>query len=276
MDELLIEDKKYVSSKRAAKITGYAKDYIGQLCREGRVPARLVGRSWYVLEAAIQDHRFGAAAEREAKNVVRATIPTFSSSPLLQTWQPPHYEAAPSAEFLPSLNRLERTESTPIPVQKKEIPPETAAPDLDESWKTWFDHVAEAPVTPEAHSFPMMSTMIIPENDEAPEEEPEAETEEDDPVVSVPLHILSQAPQQRQQEPFSREGVPPREPKHQEFVVRQTRARGNSATRLLQAALILIAASALAIASIGGGYFDTYLISTSQEIEISGITVYNK
>ncbi|MHB0865982.1 MAG: hypothetical protein ACYC1Y_03765 [Minisyncoccota bacterium] len=277
MDELLIEDKKYVSSKRAAKITGYAKDYIGQLCREGRVPARLVGRSWYVLEAAIQDHRFGAAAEREAKNVVRATIPTFSSSPLLQTWQPPHYEAAPSAEFLPSLNRLEGTESTPIPVQKKEIPPETAAPDLDESWKTWFDHVAEAPETPEAHSFPMMSTMIMPENDEAPEEEPEAETEEDDPVVSVPLHILSQAPQQRQQESFSRENTPPRDTsKHQEAVARQTRARGNKATRLLQVTLVLVGVSALAIASIGSGYFDTYLISTNQAAAISGITVYNK
>ena len=59
MDELVIGDKKYVSSKQAAKVTGYAKDYIGQLCREGRVPARLVGRSWYVLESAIHDHRFG-------------------------------------------------------------------------------------------------------------------------------------------------------------------------------------------------------------------------
>ncbi|MHB1163603.1 MAG: hypothetical protein ACYCZZ_03760, partial [Minisyncoccota bacterium] len=72
MDELLIEGKKYISSKQAAKITGYAKDYIGQLCREGRVSARLVGRSWYVLEAAIQDHRFGAVEERGAKEAVQA------------------------------------------------------------------------------------------------------------------------------------------------------------------------------------------------------------
>jgi len=67
MDELLIEDKKYVSSKRAAQMTGYAKDYVGQLCREGRVAARLVGRSWYVLESAIKDHRFGEVSVEDTK-----------------------------------------------------------------------------------------------------------------------------------------------------------------------------------------------------------------
>jgi hypothetical protein len=51
MDELTLDDKAYLSSKRAAQVTGYAKDYVGQLCREGRVEARLVGRNWYVLES---------------------------------------------------------------------------------------------------------------------------------------------------------------------------------------------------------------------------------
>lgn len=58
MDEITIDDKTYISSKRAAAITGYAKDYVGQLCREGRVEARLIGRSWYVLEESIRKHRF--------------------------------------------------------------------------------------------------------------------------------------------------------------------------------------------------------------------------
>jgi|CXWL01.1.fsa_nt_gi hypothetical protein len=59
MDELTLDNKIYISSKKAAAITGYAKDYVGQLCREGRVAARLVGRSWYVLEESIKSHRFG-------------------------------------------------------------------------------------------------------------------------------------------------------------------------------------------------------------------------
>ncbi len=58
MDEITIDDKTYISSKRAAAITGYAKDYVGQLCREGRVEARLIGRSWYVFEDSIRKHRF--------------------------------------------------------------------------------------------------------------------------------------------------------------------------------------------------------------------------
>ena len=62
MDELEFDGKTYVSSKRAAQITGYAKDYVGQLCREGRVQARLVGRNWYVLESSIHEHRFGPTA----------------------------------------------------------------------------------------------------------------------------------------------------------------------------------------------------------------------
>ncbi len=48
MDELIIGGKQYISSRRAAEITGYAKDYIGQLCRGKRIEGKLVGRNWYV------------------------------------------------------------------------------------------------------------------------------------------------------------------------------------------------------------------------------------
>lgn len=56
-DELKLEGKKYISSKRAARISGYTKDYIGQLCRAGALPARMVGRSWYIEEQALKAHR---------------------------------------------------------------------------------------------------------------------------------------------------------------------------------------------------------------------------
>ena len=95
MEEIFIEEKKYISSKRAAKITGYAKDYIGQLCREGRVPARLVGRNWYVLETAIQDHRFGDSEVIELKENAKIA----SSVPVLPpTWETPRYESSPESE----------------------------------------------------------------------------------------------------------------------------------------------------------------------------------
>ncbi len=56
MDELILGGKKYISSKRASEITGYAKDYIGQLARGGKIPATRVGRAWYVDEAALILH----------------------------------------------------------------------------------------------------------------------------------------------------------------------------------------------------------------------------
>ncbi len=56
MESLTLEGKEYISSKRAAKISGYTKDYIGQLCRANVLPAKMVGRSWYIEEGALKEH----------------------------------------------------------------------------------------------------------------------------------------------------------------------------------------------------------------------------
>jgi hypothetical protein len=53
MDELVVGGKRYISSKRASEITAYAKDYIGQLARGGKVPGTRFGRAWFVDEAAL-------------------------------------------------------------------------------------------------------------------------------------------------------------------------------------------------------------------------------
>jgi hypothetical protein len=54
---LYLKGKKYISARRAADLTGYASDYIGQLCRGKKISSSLVGRSWYVLESEILDHK---------------------------------------------------------------------------------------------------------------------------------------------------------------------------------------------------------------------------
>ena len=55
-DALVFSGKKYISSKRASEVSGYTKDYIGQLCRGKKIDSRLVGRNWYVSEAALAEH----------------------------------------------------------------------------------------------------------------------------------------------------------------------------------------------------------------------------
>ncbi|MBI4068340.1 helix-turn-helix domain-containing protein [Candidatus Kaiserbacteria bacterium] len=60
-DELILEGKTYVSSKRAAQLTEYAQDYIGQLCRGGIADARRVNGLWYVTLASLEKHKTTSA-----------------------------------------------------------------------------------------------------------------------------------------------------------------------------------------------------------------------
>src|SRR3989338_4301218 len=47
-DEITLDDKSYVSSKRASELSGYSQDYIGQLARGGYIDAQRVGGLWYI------------------------------------------------------------------------------------------------------------------------------------------------------------------------------------------------------------------------------------
>jgi len=121
MDEITIGDKTYISSKQAAKITGYAKDYVGQLCREGRVEARLVGRNWYVLDSAIREHRFGKEEPEPVVKEVETAVDRVA------TWQKPQYEAE-TPVYVPDL-ALKPLETVGSP----------AIADMQSAWREWFE-----------------------------------------------------------------------------------------------------------------------------------------
>lgn len=61
-DEIFLEGKTYLSSKRAARETGYVQDYIGQLARKGLVDAQRVGGLWYVFPASLEAYKRNAEA----------------------------------------------------------------------------------------------------------------------------------------------------------------------------------------------------------------------
>ncbi|MBI5003522.1 hypothetical protein HZC00_00295 [Candidatus Kaiserbacteria bacterium] len=46
--DIILDEGKYISSKRASEMTGYAQDYIGQLSRGSLIDARRIGGLWYV------------------------------------------------------------------------------------------------------------------------------------------------------------------------------------------------------------------------------------
>jgi hypothetical protein len=56
-DRIELEGKMYISSAEAAREMKYTKDYIGQLARAGKIDAKLIGRSWYVAEESLKEHK---------------------------------------------------------------------------------------------------------------------------------------------------------------------------------------------------------------------------
>ena len=56
-ESLTIEGKEYISVRRAAEIAAYSKDYVGQLCRSGKLACRMVGRFWYVDEDSLRKYQ---------------------------------------------------------------------------------------------------------------------------------------------------------------------------------------------------------------------------
>ncbi|PIR82430.1 hypothetical protein COU20_02225 [Candidatus Kaiserbacteria bacterium CG10_big_fil_rev_8_21_14_0_10_59_10] len=58
-DTVVFEGAEYISSRRAAQLTGYAQDYIGQLARAGKIDARRIGGLWYVGKDSIEKHHAG-------------------------------------------------------------------------------------------------------------------------------------------------------------------------------------------------------------------------
>ncbi|RJQ34746.1 hypothetical protein C4556_02015 [Candidatus Parcubacteria bacterium] len=47
-DEINVGGKRYILSRRAAEMSGYSQDYIGQLARGGHIDAQRIGGLWYV------------------------------------------------------------------------------------------------------------------------------------------------------------------------------------------------------------------------------------
>lgn len=266
MDEILIEQKKYVSSKQAAKLTGYAKDYVGQLCREGRVPARLVGRGWYVLESAIQDHRFGN--EDVAAPVVAEPEPAKEPEP----WKFPRYEAD-RAEVLPSLNRLRDPEPVSEPVASADehemgvISPQ----ELTESWKEWFDQVAPAAEPQDAPVTPAYEPSVVVVS-EQPEPIPEPEIAEE--PAHIPLHVIDEA----REEEYAPRVAALRAKKRAYGLSIFARAHSLPSRLMLsvQVVGVFVAVTFVVLAFLGSGYFDSYIVSSNRASFLSGVIMFDR
>jgi trimeric autotransporter adhesin len=64
-----IEGREYISARRAAEIGKYSNDYIGQLCRNKKIAARMIGRSWFVDQASFIEYTHSVSHELAPEGV---------------------------------------------------------------------------------------------------------------------------------------------------------------------------------------------------------------
>lgn len=67
MNALEFDGVRYVKVSEIARTYGYTADYLGQLCRADKLAGKLVGRSWYVSEPALQTHKSKKQRSSKAK-----------------------------------------------------------------------------------------------------------------------------------------------------------------------------------------------------------------
>ncbi len=294
MNELTIDGQTYISSKRAAEITGYAKDYVGQLCREGRIEARLVGRNWYVLEKSVREHRFGKEEEAVVAEEVAEPVneDKFAETPAVE-WGGSRYKAE-EPDLIPILN--DRIAAVDVDVAPQHVPKSSVVTDMQTAWLEWFSKKEQNAPRAEIEIEELVQITEVAEDDEpvsaqeAIGEEEQEEVEEESQEVPITLHMAPHEPQEVLDlskakladesdevevsddyivEEIEEEPVP---------VVKATSREGSYI--LVRSLLIAVMLVVVAITAIGTGYiskYDNYGLSRLSEIRfLAGVSEYNK
>lgn len=117
------DGKQYLSASRAAKLTGYHQDYIGQLARGGKLLSRQIGNRWYIERGGLLAHKTEkdnllATVQTEAVGLALQDMPAERSqereAPLL-TYVQEHKDLIPA---LKDAAPVLRTQITAIPIRK--------------------------------------------------------------------------------------------------------------------------------------------------------------
>lgn len=77
MKTVVIDGVTYTKVSELARAHQYTADYLGQLCRAGKIEAELVGRAWYASEASLLDHKAGrytVSGESEITNNTKLKV----------------------------------------------------------------------------------------------------------------------------------------------------------------------------------------------------------
>jgi len=137
--KISFDSKDYVRAADIAEQFRYTQDYVGQLCRSGKVDARLVGRAWFVYPESVVEYRKTKhtptispdaptkKAEKIAVNpVIRPkTARTVASSASIKAGSPKQSESSydkDTAAAIPPLHDLQNNVPEKSPVVSKPSP----------------------------------------------------------------------------------------------------------------------------------------------------------
>ena len=80
--ELFLGDKKYISAKKASSLTGYSRDYVGQLARGNKIDSKKIRGVWYVEEKSILQYK-DFSIELDQKITLPTKLPSSPRAPIL-------------------------------------------------------------------------------------------------------------------------------------------------------------------------------------------------
>ena len=255
MDELEIDGKKYLSSRRAAKEHKYHIDYFGQLIRAGKVHGKKVGRSWYVEETSLKSYLLQEAG----------TQPTVQpqAAPAVPE---PQVEVQPEPEPQP-VEEVEQIEVHTIEIQKPApaptpvYVPQPAAPVVL--------HERAVPITSRAEPVSKPSTLTYIEDDEPLLPVLDRNRTNAD-FVSIPMRRVEAEAEQEQE-------VAEEEPKI-EVYAQQTRTKRKSSSKFSSyasrtALLAGIAVAVFALVAAGSSLLVTSINVNEGQPASVGVTV---
>lgn len=132
----------YVSAPKAAELTGYHQDYVGQLAREGTILSRQVANRWYVSRDGIMGHKKSkdallAAVQADSVGIVRNQTQTnvdeskANASSTFYTYKQERSHLVPIIGQ--EQDEIDLIESTKIPIHVLTKPKEEGAIDLRDS-----------------------------------------------------------------------------------------------------------------------------------------------
>lgn len=88
--ELLFDGKKFLSSSGASKVAGYSPDYVSQLCREGKLVCRRIGKSWFVEEHSLHSYKALGLNHDPSKAIRLLKGKAPERAPVPETLSPAH------------------------------------------------------------------------------------------------------------------------------------------------------------------------------------------